>query len=124
MANQVRADKARLSTCSFFQPVFSIGASSITVTEVSANSEGGRKETYLDAKNITLRAGNVPLFWFPGFRGEDAPADRTSGPGGPGHPCPPEYGAPRSEPNHRQGPPCTPVVESPPSESPRSLRSR
>ncbi|HVU63024.1 MAG TPA: hypothetical protein VHC70_03540, partial [Phycisphaerales bacterium] len=79
-ANQVSAEDARLSTTSFFQPVFSIGASSVTVTETQSKSsaaatEGGggggnRKITYVDAKGITLRGMGVPFFWLPGFKGE------------------------------------------------------
>ncbi len=87
-ANQVRAEKARLSTSSFFEPVFTIGAQSITVTEAAARAEGGRKVTYIDAHNITLRGANVPFFWLPGYKGEidnlpleDVRVDNSSGSG-------------------------------------------
>lgn len=69
-ANQVTAEGARLSTSSFFNPVFAIGASSVTVTQVPSKRDGNRTVSYIEAKNITLRASDVPLFWFPGFKGE------------------------------------------------------
>lgn len=87
-ANQIRAEGARLATSSFFQPVFTIGAKSITVTQAPAKAEGGRKSTYVDARSITLRGAGVPFFWFPGFRGEidnvplqDVRVDSSSGSG-------------------------------------------
>jgi hypothetical protein len=88
-ANQVHADQARLSTSSFFEPVFTIGAKSITVTEAAAKAEGGRKVTFVDAQNVTLKAGGLPFFWLPGFKGEietiplqDVRVDNSSGSGG------------------------------------------
>lgn len=88
-ANQVKAEGARLSTSSFFEPVFTIGAKSISVTEAPAKAEGGRKVTYIDAQNITLRGMNVPFFWLPGFKGEidaiplrDVRVENSSGSGG------------------------------------------
>lgn len=69
-ANQVVAEKARLSTSSFFTPVFSVGASSVTVTQAPVLAEGGRTVTSVDAKDLTLRLGGLPFFWFPGFEGE------------------------------------------------------
>ncbi len=69
-ANQVKAEGARLSTSSFFNPVFSIGASSVTVTQVPAKSEGNRTVSYVEAKDITLRGSDIPFFWLPGFKGE------------------------------------------------------
>lgn len=72
-ANKVTAEDARLSTTSFFDPVFSVGASKITVTQApraaSAGSPGSTL-TFVEAKNITLRGMGVPFFWLPGFRGE------------------------------------------------------
>lgn len=133
-ANQWQASGARLATTSFFDPVFSLGASSVTITRridpnagagrgtrtasagaarraaatggvedlrgdtsiaggvatgASVENEGGSiavsgvrgsggvgatgtddaESTYLDARNITLRAGGVPFFWVPRARG-------------------------------------------------------
>lgn len=131
-ANQWQARSARLATTSFFDPVFSLGASSVTITRrtdpnqgagghgrsrrgraastetgdvpdlrgdtsiaggvatgatVSGRTGGGgggggagdgvsvagtddAESTYLDARDITLRAGGVPFFWVPRARGE------------------------------------------------------
>ncbi|MBY0313748.1 MAG: hypothetical protein K2W85_16910 [Phycisphaerales bacterium] len=72
-ANKVSAENARLSTTSFFDPVFSLGASKITVTQApraSSAAAPGSTITFVEAKNITLRGLGVPFFWLPGFRGE------------------------------------------------------
>ncbi len=74
-ANKVSAENARLSTTSFFDPVFSLGASKITVTQApraqSSRAAGGDETlTFVEARNITLRGLGVPFFWLPGFRGE------------------------------------------------------
>lgn len=110
---QWSAEGARLATTSFADPVFSIGASSVTITQTQAaagdaprtargeigvepssigegagaggplaargggefsvsGSGADRAEdaTYVDARNITLRAGSVPFFWLPRFSGD------------------------------------------------------
>lgn len=86
------AEGARLAMTSFADPVFSIGASSVTITQrptggdaraeraVVASSDGvgfglgaptgDGETTYVDARGITLRGGGVPFFWLPRFRGE------------------------------------------------------
>lgn len=71
-ANKVSAEQARLSTTSFFDPVFSIGASKITVTQTARTNQasGGGNMTFVEAKNITLRGFGLPFFWLPGFKGE------------------------------------------------------
>lgn len=133
-ANQWQAKGARLATTSFFDPVFSLGAGSVTITrqtEPNTGAGSGRggargraaaaraaetgdvqglrgdtsiaggvatgasamgrdgyggagdgaggargagtddaESTYLDARDITLRAGGVPFFWVPRVKGE------------------------------------------------------
>jgi len=117
-ANQWQASKARLTTTSFFDPVFSLGAKSVTITKrseptrgadrsaerarsrpagrdgitiadddasatvgemtelgfgdttVAAPGEPDGESTYLDARGITLRAADVPVFYLPRLRGE------------------------------------------------------
>lgn len=72
-ANKVTTEGARLSTSTFYEPVFSIGASNITVTQTPAagqDGEAGRERTYVDADSMTMRLGGVPFFWLPGFKGE------------------------------------------------------
>lgn len=70
-ANQVTAESARLSTSAFFDPVFAVGARSISVSQPPPNkSAGGRNITYVDAQSLTLQAGGLPFFWLPRFRGE------------------------------------------------------
>lgn len=72
-AGEFVAEGARLSTSSFFTPMFSVGAKSITVTQKTADASpsapAGRR-TYVDARGVTLRLGDVPLFWLPKYAGE------------------------------------------------------
>jgi hypothetical protein len=67
-ANQVRATDVRVSSSSFFEPQLAIGASDVTITREAPPGEVAA--TILDAKNTTLRAGGVPVLWWPGFRGD------------------------------------------------------
>lgn len=75
-ANQFSATSARVATTSFFDPVLSVGASEITITQspdarqvASAGGTAPRK-SYLAAKNLTLRFADLPFFWMPGYKGE------------------------------------------------------
>lgn len=77
---QWQANDAKLATTSFFEPHFSLGMTSVTVTNVektlppSPGDPDGpvrtRNETLVDARNITLRAGGFPFFWVPRFAGD------------------------------------------------------
>jgi hypothetical protein len=69
-ANQWSASKASVATSSFFDPVFSIGAGDVTITQREPGGGTARRsQVYVDAKNITLRSGNVPFFYWPRLRG-------------------------------------------------------
>ena len=71
-SNQFRASKAEVSNTGFFNPHFSIGASSVSVT-LKERDEGERQlggRSYVDARNITLRGGGVPFFWWPLYKGD------------------------------------------------------
>lgn len=94
-ADRWSASRARLATTSFFDPVFAIGATSVTIsqrTEPAPPGEGGeggeRTRTSVDARGVTLQAGGVPFFWYPRFRGDlenfplrDLRVDSSSGSG-------------------------------------------
>jgi len=89
---QWQAEGARLATTSFTDPVFSIGARSVTITQRNADrgsaarrarrvesgdegigfATGERSEaaTYIDARGVALRAGGVPFFPLPRIKGE------------------------------------------------------
>lgn len=69
---QFVAEHATLTNTAFFDPMFSIGASSITITQQKRpEGEPGRPtQTIVDARHITLRAGPVPFFYFPIFSGD------------------------------------------------------
>ena len=68
-AKQFSAENAVLSNTAFFKPDFTIGVRSVTI-ERRESPEGDT--TYVDAKNITFRAGDVPFFWWPRYRGDPA----------------------------------------------------
>ncbi len=106
-ANQFQARNARLATTAFFDPVFSLGTSDVTITRraepgsrvarrpsaatgrevdeagnvsiaggvatgvlAPGAGEGELESNYVDARDITLRAGGVPFFYLPRFKGE------------------------------------------------------
>ncbi|MBC7772564.1 MAG: LPS assembly protein LptD [Pyrinomonadaceae bacterium] len=101
---QWTAEGAKFATTSFFEPHFSLGMTSVTVTQVDrprdggerdrpgvarsvgkatgaggegngaggAGTEGYRRETHVDARGITLRAGGFPFFYVPRFVGDVA----------------------------------------------------
>lgn len=66
--DQFSANKATLSNTAFFNPDFSIGVSSVTLDRVTEDSGGSHM--VMDARNITLRAGPVPFFWWPRYEGD------------------------------------------------------
>lgn len=107
-ADQWSASRARLATTSFFDPVFAIGATSVTISQrtepapPSATAALGFSEgtgvpgvapeevtrTSVDARGLTLQAGGVPFFWYPRFKGDlenfplrDLRLDSSSGSG-------------------------------------------
>ncbi len=59
---------AMLSNTAFFVPHLSIGATSVTLTR--RERDEGPRETVVDARNITLRAGPLPFFYWPIFVGD------------------------------------------------------
>jgi hypothetical protein len=73
-ANRFTAEGARLATSSFFEPVFSVGASTISVTQRADERAGGQgaegPRTFFETGWLTLRAGGVPFMVLPGFSGE------------------------------------------------------
>ncbi len=73
-ARQFRAESARFANAAFFEPELSVGASTVTITREEAPSGQGAARTLIDAEDITLRAGGVPFFYWPRFRGD--PADQ------------------------------------------------
>jgi hypothetical protein len=63
-----RATRARLTNTSFAEPDLSIGASTITFTR--ARDEEGGVRTLVDAHDATIRAGGIPVFWWPHIAGD------------------------------------------------------
>jgi hypothetical protein len=66
-ANQFLATSATLTNTAFFDPDLSIGVSSVTLTR-QPTPEGTRN--HIDARDITLRAGGIPFFYWPRLRGD------------------------------------------------------
>jgi len=75
--SQWSAKNARLSTSEFYEPHFSIGADSLTVTQ--DESPDGQSTHRFDAEGMRLNAGNASLFYWPSASGEagDTPLRRV-----------------------------------------------
>jgi hypothetical protein len=68
-ANTFRATGARVTNTPFLEPDLSIGASSVTIRQLPASGARDRRLN-VDARDITLRAGDVPFFWWPRIEGD------------------------------------------------------
>jgi len=67
-ASEFNAEEATFSNTAFFEPHFAVGVRDLTVTR---REPGGRApRTFIDAKGVTLRAGDVPFFYWPRVKGE------------------------------------------------------
>lgn len=67
-ANQFKATSAKLTNTAFFEPDLSIGASSVTISP--RVQDDGDKSVYVDASDVTLRAGGLPFFYWPRITGD------------------------------------------------------
>lgn len=68
--NQWEADRVRVSTSEFYTGHLALGAERMTVTRRATGAgEGADRETHFDARDITLRAGDLPFFYWPHFNG-------------------------------------------------------
>jgi len=67
-ATEFRAEKATFANTAFFEPHLSIGASSMTISRVERPNRPTRN--MIDARNVTLRVGPIPFFYWPIFRGD------------------------------------------------------
>ena len=67
-ADEFKATGARLTNSPFFSPDLSIGASTVTIKP--SPPEAGERRIFIDARDITLRAGGVPFFYWPVMRGD------------------------------------------------------
>lgn len=75
-----QADRATISTSSFFVPQLSIGLERVTITKRPGESTelaGGATDpngipgtTWVEGEDLTVRAGGVPFFYWPSFSGE------------------------------------------------------
>ncbi|MDG1360020.1 MAG: hypothetical protein P8P71_06230 [Phycisphaerales bacterium] len=65
--DQWTADRATISTSEFFTPHLSIGLERVTVTE-RPDAEGSTT-TWVKGDGLTMNAGGIPFFYWPGFEG-------------------------------------------------------
>src|SRR5262249_17029151 len=68
-ANQFKGTTAKLSNTAFFEPDFTIGMRTVTLSRLSDDG-GGESRIFIDARDITLNAGGLPFFYWPILRGE------------------------------------------------------
>ncbi len=81
-ADQFTATQATLTNTAMLDPELSIGASSVTITRQAAPAAQGPLDaanpapavstTTVEAKGVTLRAGGVPIFYWPRYSGDPA----------------------------------------------------
>lgn len=76
--NQWSAKNVRLANVGFAEPHFSIGATTVTITNAprpgSAPGSSRAEQTLVDAKGVTFRFGETPVAWIPGLKGEPNPS--------------------------------------------------
>ena len=77
--NEWQADHVRISTSEFYTPHVGIGAGTVTLQK-REDATTRQTEDYLNVRNATLRVGDVPIFWLPGYKGrvEEFPLRRVS----------------------------------------------
>lgn len=78
--NQWTANDVRLANVGFAEPHFSIGATSVTITNTPRAVSGGDApgtargdRTTVDASGVTFRFGETPVMYLPRFKGEAKP---------------------------------------------------
>jgi hypothetical protein len=68
------AQNATISNTAFFEPDVTIGIKDIKVSlgqrTIQQREQDPRPDVQVEAKNVTLKAGPVPLLWLPGFKGD------------------------------------------------------
>lgn len=67
--NQWEARQVRVSTSEFYTPHIAVGARKATITQRPSRREPGATETHIDSRDLTLRAGGMPFFYWPRFSG-------------------------------------------------------
>ncbi len=67
--NQWEAQHVRILASEFYTGHLALGASKATITRQPSSAYSQEEENHLDSRNITLRAGDLPIFYWPVFRG-------------------------------------------------------
>jgi len=75
-AQQWSAGDARLANVAFFEPQFSIGATTVTITREPGEDDATR--TIVDARDLSFRINGEPVLGFPRYRGDVQPSPLTA----------------------------------------------
>jgi hypothetical protein len=67
-ANRFSAERAVYANTAFATPQLAIGTGRMTISQ--KQHDDGEQSNTVDARHITLRAGGVPFFYWPWFRGD------------------------------------------------------
>ncbi len=67
--NQWTTGRATMANSSFFEPHFSLGAQSVTLTR-APRAAGPGVANVVDARNVSLKVGDIPTLTLPRFQGE------------------------------------------------------
>lgn len=70
--NTFKAEHAKFSNTAFFEPHLSVGASTVTITQQIKPMPDGTmdRRSFVDARNITMNAGDIPFFYWPVYAGD------------------------------------------------------
>lgn len=67
--NSLTAQGVTIAASSFYDPVLSLGASSVTMYR-QPEADGGPPRVMIDGSNFTPRIGGLPFMWVPGYNGD------------------------------------------------------
>ncbi|HYD02067.1 MAG TPA: LPS assembly protein LptD [Phycisphaerales bacterium] len=65
--NSITAKGVTIAASSFYDPMLSLGASSVTL---SREPDGNSTRVMIDGANFAPRLGGLPFFWIPGYTGD------------------------------------------------------
>ncbi|HWB18879.1 MAG TPA: hypothetical protein VG711_01145, partial [Phycisphaerales bacterium] len=68
--DQWDAREVRVSTSEFYSPHLSVGAEKLHIQQVAGNAPNDPPITEYQAQGVTMRAGDVPFFYWPSVTGE------------------------------------------------------
>ncbi len=69
-ANRFSAERATYANSAFAEPHLSIGTTRMTIEDRPEADGAGGPRRIVEAKGVSLRAGGVPFFWWPWYKGD------------------------------------------------------